>query len=66
MGCSGARSVTVRCSLELCEQGLARLKPDVTLVDLQERAIAQIDLAAAQEMQRAKAELFRLLNAPRG
>ena len=51
---------------QLCEQGLARLKPDVTLVDLQERAGAQTDLAAAQEMQRAKAELFRLFNAPRG
>ena len=51
---------------QLCAQGLARLKSDVTLVDLQERAGAQTDLAAAQEMQRAKAELFRLFNAPRG
>ena len=50
----------------LCEQGLARLKADVTLAALQAQADEQTDLAAAQEMQRAKAELFRLFNAQRG
>ena len=50
---------------QLCEKGLARLKDGVTLAALQALADAQTDLAAAQEMQRAKAELFRLFNAPR-
>ena len=50
----------------LCKQGLARLKADVTLAALQAQADEQTDLAAAQEMQRAKAELFRLFNAQRG
>jgi len=51
---------------ELCGKGLARLKEGVTLAALQAIAQTQTDLAAAQEMQRAKAELFRLFNAPRG
>jgi len=51
---------------QLCGKGLARLKEGVTLVALQAIAKATTDLAAAQEMQRAKAELFRLFNAPRG
>jgi hypothetical protein len=38
------------------------LKSSVTLAALQARADAQTDLAAAQEMQRAKAELFELFN----
>lgn len=50
---------------QLCDKGLARLKPGVTLLALQAQAHAQTDLAAAQEMQRAKADLFRLFNAPR-
>ncbi len=50
---------------QLCDKGLARLKEGVTLAALQALANAQTDLAAAQEMQRAKAELFRLFNAPR-
>ena len=50
---------------QLCSKGLARLKEGVTLAALQAMADAQTDLAAAQEMQRAKAELFRLFNAPR-
>ena len=49
---------------QLCGKGLARLKAGVTLAALQAMADAQTDLAAAQEMQRAKAELFRLFNAP--
>jgi transposase InsO family protein len=51
---------------ELCGKGLARLKEGVTLAALQAIAQTQTDLAAAQEMQRAKAELFRLFNASRG
>lgn len=50
---------------KLCDKGLARLKAGVTLAALQTQADAQTDLAAAQEMQRAKAELFRMFNAPR-
>jgi transposase InsO family protein len=50
---------------QLCDKGLARLKQGVTLRALQSQADAQTDLAAAMEMQRAKAELFRLFNAPR-
>ena len=50
---------------QLCSKGLARLKEGVTLAALQAMADAQTDLAAAQEMQRAKAELFRLFNAAR-
>jgi hypothetical protein len=50
---------------QLCEKGLAPLKEGVTLAALQAQADKQTDLAAAQEMQRAKAELFRLFNAPR-
>ena len=50
---------------QLCDKGLAQLKLGVTLTALQALAAAQTDLAAAQEMQRAKAELFMLFNASR-
>ena len=50
---------------QLCDKGLARFKEGVTLAALQALADEQTDLAAAQEMQLAKAELFRLFNAPR-
>lgn len=50
---------------QLCDKGLARLKEGLTLTALQTLADAQTDLAAALEMQRAKADLFRLFNAPR-
>ena len=50
---------------QLCDKELARLKEGVSLAVLQALAGAQTDLAAAQEMQRAKAELFRLFNTPR-
>ena len=43
------------CLSLLCDKGLARLKSGVTLAALQALADAQTDLAAAQEMQRAKA-----------
>jgi hypothetical protein len=47
---------------QLYEKGLAGLKSGVTLVALQAQADAQTDLAAAQEMQRAKAALFELFD----
>ena len=50
---------------QLCDRGLASFKAGVTLAALQALADAQTDLAAAQDMQRAKAELFRLFNAGR-
>lgn len=50
---------------QLCDKGLAGLKQGVTLAALQAQANTQTDLAAAQDMQRAKAELFRLFNTPR-
>jgi transposase InsO family protein len=43
---------------QLCEKGLATLKPGITLEALQALAKSQTDLAAAQAMQCAKAELF--------
>ena len=39
-------------------QGLATLKQGTTLKTLQVQAKSKTDLAAAQEMQRAKSELF--------
>ena len=50
---------------QLCDKGLASLKTGVALVALQAQADKQTDLAAAQEMQRAKATLFELFNAGR-
>lgn len=43
---------------QLCEKGLATLKPGITLEALQALAKSQTDLAAAQAMQCAKTELF--------
>jgi len=50
---------------QLHDKGLARLKDGVTLAALQAQADKQTDLAAAQEMQRAKSELFQQFNAAR-
>lgn len=44
--------------MKLHEQGLVRFKTDTMLVDLLAQAKQQTDLAAAQEMQQAKSELF--------
>ena len=46
----------------LSAQGLVTFKPGVTLQALQAKAMEQTDLAAAQAMQRAKADLFALFN----
>ena len=52
----------LECLSKLCEKGQAQMKDGVTLRALQALAAAQTDLAAAQAMQRAKAELFELFN----
>jgi hypothetical protein len=51
------------CLAQLADQGLVRLKTSNTLEQLQAQADAQTDLAAAQEMQKAKAKLFAKFNA---
>ena len=48
----------LECLLRLNERGLVKLKKGVTLEALQAHANATTDLAAAQEMQRAKSVLF--------
>ena len=53
------------CLAQLSEKGLVRFKNGITLHDLQTRANAQTDLAAAQAMQKAKADLFTLFNKPK-
>jgi transposase InsO family protein len=55
----------LECLTRLCAKGLAELRQGVTLKDLQTRAEAQTDLAAAQAMQRAKAALFERFNKPK-
>ncbi len=47
-------------------RGLVKFKKGVTLQALQTQAKAQTDLAAAQQMQNAKADLFELFNKKRG
>ena len=42
-----------------------RFKTGITLHDLQARANAQTNLAAAQAMQQAKTDLFTLFNKPK-
>ena len=46
----------------LSEQGLVGFKKGLSLQALQDQALAQTDLAAAQAMQKAKAALFALFN----
>ena len=48
----------LECLVMLSKKGLVTLKKSVTLESLQAQAKAKTDLAAAQEMQRAKSELF--------
>jgi hypothetical protein len=49
----------------LNEQGLAKFKTESMLADLLAQAKQQTDLAAAQEMQQAKAELFASFRVPK-
>jgi len=53
------------CLAILSQNGLVKFKKGVTLQALQTQAKAQTDLAAAQQMQKAKAELFELFNKTR-
>ena len=53
------------CLARLSEKGLVRFKAGVTLQALQAQASFQTDLAAAQAMQKAKADLFAQLNRPK-
>lgn len=46
------------CLAQLCKQGLATLEEGITLEALEAQAKSKTDLAAAQEMQRAKGKLF--------
>jgi len=55
----------LECLAQLCEKGLATLKPGTTLEALQAQAKSKTDLAAAQEMQRAKSELFASFSKPK-
>jgi hypothetical protein len=50
------------CLAQLAGKGLVRFKAGITLEQLQAQARAQTDLAAAQAMQKAKAELFAKFN----
>jgi len=49
----------------LNEKGLVKFKAGITLEDLLAKAKGQTDLQAAQEMQKAKAQLFELFNKPK-
>ena len=53
------------CLAQLSAKGLVRFKTGITLHDMQAQANAQTDLAAAQAMQQAKADLFTLFNKPK-
>jgi hypothetical protein len=53
------------CLAQLAEKDLVSFKAGVTLADLLDQAQAQTDLAAAQAMQKAKAELFAMFNKPK-
>ena len=50
---------------QLAAKGLVRFNKGVALKALQAKANAQTDLAAAQQMQRAKAQLFAMFNQPK-
>ncbi|MDZ7812610.1 MAG: hypothetical protein U5L74_05620, partial [Ideonella sp.] len=51
--------------VQLNERGLVTFKPGTKLDDLVAQANEKTDLQAAQEMQKAKADLFELFNKPR-
>lgn len=53
------------CLAQLAEKGLVRFKAGVTLAQLLTQAQAQTNLAGAQAMQKAKAELFATFNKPK-
>ena len=49
----------------LYEKNLVTFKAGITLQDLLAQAMHKTDLQAAQEMQKAKADLFELFNKPK-
>jgi hypothetical protein len=51
--------------VQLSEKGLVTLKAGIALEDLLALAKEKSDLQAAQEMQKAKADLFELFNKPK-
>ena len=53
------------CLVELSKKKLVRFKAGIRLKDLQAHASAHTDLAAAQAMQKAKADLFTQFNRPK-
>ncbi|MEO7939041.1 MAG: hypothetical protein ABIR55_10485 [Burkholderiaceae bacterium] len=55
----------LECLVLLDEKGLVTFKKGTTLEDLLARAREKTDLQAAQEMQKAKADLFELFNKPK-
>ncbi len=55
----------LECLVLLDAQGLVRFKDGIRLEDLLAKANEKTDLQAAQEMQKAKAELFELFNKPK-
>ncbi len=55
----------LECLVLLGEKGLVTFKAGITLEDLLAQASEKTDLQAAQEMRKAKAELFALFNKPK-
>ncbi len=55
----------LECLVLLNEKGLVKFKAGITLEDLLAQAGEKTDLQAAQEMQKAKAQLFELFNKPK-
>ena len=55
----------LECLVQLNEKGLVTFKSDITLEDLLAKARGKTDLQAAQEMQKAKADLFDLFDKPK-
>jgi hypothetical protein len=53
------------CLAQLAQNDLIRFKAGFTLAELLAQAQAKTDLAAAQAMQKAKAQLFAIFNKPK-
>ena len=51
--------------VQLSEKGLVTFKAGISLEDLLTKAAEKTDLQAAQEMQKAKADLFEMFNRSR-
>ena len=55
----------LECLVQLSEKGLVTFKAGISLEDLLTKAAEKTDLQAAQEMQKAKADLFEMFNRSR-